>query len=215
MKKKFKLKNFVPLSLAPALATISMCLLFMSATTCTPAWWASTRVTNFEKFHTCNPYMTGNQMIRLPILKNSWVKVPHCLLPEPKDISFSIVVFESEWTKTFGKSDALLVALNSLFIEMDEEDKAVTGYTKSGVKFIDAKIVGLARTPTWIWIHATPTDRLCQTSLVHELVHIALWADSPAGHGDPDHEGEKYPGWSLEHSAFIDRVNKMLCTMDL
>ena len=48
---------------------------------------------------------------------------------------------------------------------------------------------------------------------MHELVHLALRAKN--GHGDPDHEGTKYNGWTIEHSAMILEAKEMLRSFDI
>ena len=57
--------------------------------------------------------------------------------------------------------------------------------------------------------------RLYDTSLVHELVHVAIYALHHGEHGDPDHEGDKYTGWTSEHTDFIKETNNILEGMDL
>ena len=82
-----------------------------------------------------------------------------------------------------------------------------------GDRFSDRKIAGLTRTPSWIWVHTEYGERICQTSFVHELVHVSLWAVH--GTGDPDHLGNKYQGWTIDHTAFIQEMNETLCVLGL
>ena len=51
------------------------------------------------------------------------------------------------------------------------------------------------------------------TSLVHELVHIALWSTPPHYKPDTDHEGHKFKGWTKEHTSFIYDVNWKIMDM--
>ena len=184
----------------------------MGTVTCRPPWVQTN--SDFDKFSTCDPYKDGPQMLKLPVLENAWVTVSHCYFPSTKDITYAIIVFEDEWTKAFGKSVALNIALNNLFVEISEADKSVTGYTVTGTKYVNAPIIGLTRTPRWIWVYSKPGKFLCQTSLVHELVHVAIWSHKVTD-GDPDHEGDKYSGWTDKHTAFIASVNETLCAMSL
>ena len=48
---------------------------------------------------------------------------------------------------------------------------------------------------------------------MHELVHIALRAKY--GHGDADHEGTIYSGWTDNHSAMILEAKEMLRSFDI
>jgi len=61
----------------------------------------------------------------------------------------------------------------------------------------------------------TMPGRLYDTSLVHELVHVAIYAKTNGEHGDPDHEGTKYQGWTKEHTKFIKETNSVLEGMDI
>ena len=52
-----------------------------------------------------------------------------------------------------------------------------------------------------------------KTAFVHELVHASLMALN--GHGDADHQGDKYRGWTKKHSQLIIEVNGFLMLLGL
>ena len=109
---------------------------------------------------------------------------------------------------------AISDALNRLMVEWSSKEKTISGgYGMEGVRFNDRKIVGLTRTPSWVWVYTEYDERICQTSLVHELVHVSLWAVH--GSGDPDHLGKKYKGWTIDHTAFIQEMNETLCILGI
>ena len=60
-----------------------------------------------------------------------------------------------------------------------------------------------------IWVEIK-TSQIWSSSFVHELVHIIVWNQNNGIHGDPDHEGEKFSGWTVEHSELIKKVNNIL-----
>ena len=162
----------------------------------------------------CDPLKTSAQMIKIPILKNAWQMTKRCDLQQPKDTAFAIIIFENAWEQTFGSSPKLLMALHSLMVEWSTEKKNRTAFHLDGVKYINSPVVGLTRTPSWIWVHTQHRQKICETSFVHELVHVAIWAEKSTD-GDPDHEGHQYSGWTPEHTRFIRRVNKALCAIRL
>ena len=67
----------------------------------------------------------------------------------------------------------------------------------------------------FVWIGKGTHPKLYKTSFIHELVHVAIYAANFGAHGDPDHEGQKYKGWSTMHTKFIQDTNEILKSMDL
>ena len=74
-------------------------------------------------------------------------------------------------------------------------------------------VAGLALNPNWIWVEVK-TKFICESAFIHEIVHIILWRTQKV-HGDPDHEGEEYSGWTRAHTDLIKRVNEDLCRLDI
>jgi len=159
------------------------------------------------------PAQNSPQMVRLPILENTWQITYNCDLPKPKDVTMAIVIFEDMWVTTFGRSRVLHNALHELLIEWSSEIKTVSGYFLDGRPYHNREVVGLARDPNWIWVATQPGQKICHTAFVHELVHIAIWS-AKGTDGDLDHEGDKYSGWTPAHTQFIEEVNKSLCDIN-
>lgn len=65
--------------------------------------------------------------------------------------------------------------------------------------------------PSGNHIHVAVRDggNLANTALFHELVHVVLRATN--GSPDPDHEGDRFPGWTPEHTA-LERESKAAFT---
>ena len=72
---------------------------------------------------------------------------------------------------------------------------------------------GLALDKDNIWVEIK-TSKIYHSALIHELVHIMIWRDNII-HGDPDHEGEKFSGWTEAHTRVIKTVNNKLLDLDI
>ena len=97
-------------------------------------------------------------------------------------------------------------------IEWGVEQRFVaSAYDTRGRLVKNAEAFGLAIAPTIIWVKAD-SRWISETSLVHELVHVALWAKN--GTPDPDHEGHQVKGWTPKHTGFIARVNRKLALLN-
>ena len=46
-------------------------------------------------------------------------------------------------------------------------------------------------------------------------MHVAIYAANYGEHGDPDHEGDVYKGWTTMHTKLIGDTNEVLKSMDL
>ena len=93
-----------------------------------------------------------------------------------------------------------------------KEKRVASAYSVSGTLLHNPEVVGLALTPTMIWVRANE-KYISDTSFVHELVHVALWALN--GGADADHEGDEYSGWTPKHTRFIHRTNARLRKFNL
>jgi hypothetical protein len=129
-------------------------------------------------------------------------------------VSIAMHTFLKKWKEQFPHNaigrKGVEGALNSLSTEFSGVKKTANAYTVDGTYSKDLPVSGLTLAPEWIWVRIRPGERLCQTSFVHELVHVAIWALNGTD-GDPDHLGDKYPGWKLEHNIMIQEINKTLC----
>ena len=124
-------------------------------------------------------------------------------------------LFYSEWVKTFGPTKAVEQALDSVMIEFNTQSRGGSAFDEQGVRIQNASFSGLTMTPGFIWVKVKQDPQLiCETSLVHELVHLGIWALKGTD-GDPDHLGPTYFGWTHKHSMLIQDVNQHLCRLGI
>jgi len=157
------------------------------------------------------------EMINLPHSKNAWQIKDSNDVPDPDRISRSIVIFHRMWKEKFGdRRGQVKESLDNLMIEWSTEEKVLlnAGRDNQGRLVKRGRAKGMTLGPTYIWLRTTQYKRVFATSLIHELVHVALWAQECKG-GDPDHEGDKYVCWTKEHTKFIVYLNKILAKLDI
>jgi hypothetical protein len=153
-------------------------------------------------------------MQKLPVYKNGWQIVDSCYSHLPHSTALAIVVFENEWMEEFGRSQKVLDVLTEILVEWSSERRYVSGYFNNGIPYKDLRVSGLALGPKYVGVYTETDVKLCKTSLVHELVHVAIRAEN-GKHGDADHEGPRYKGWTRKHTKFIKKTNKILCEIGL
>jgi len=157
------------------------------------------------------------QMVKIPNYKNSWQVQRGCSFPVSYNVSYVMRLFYSNWKARFGdENEEILKNLNNLVITWEDKKKIITGigFDVNG-KPLNGRARGLTLMPSYIWIWTNPQyKRIAATALVHELVHAALWATNKA-HGDPDHEGDEFRGWTKEHTKLIDDINRILAHKDI
>ena len=105
-------------------------------------------------------------------------------------------------------------SLNRVMIDWSPRKKSGSAYDITGTHLNDASYGGLALSPSYIWVKPHDQEIICESALIHELVHISIWALKGTD-GDPDHMGPKYTGWTVDHSALIQRVNNTLCSLGI
>ena len=163
----------------------------------------------------CDSMGNFPQLIQLPLFHAASQTVESCGLHDRERTAIAMALFYHHYEKQFTDPMGVIShAFNKLMVEWSGKEKKISGgYNMHGNQFSDRKIVGLTRTPSWVWVYTEYDERICQTSLVHELVHVALWAVH--GSGDPDHLGDKYKGWTIDHTAFIQEMNEVLCILGI
>lgn len=154
-------------------------------------------------------------MVKVPSLDNSWLLVSECDMYRREPVAIAMMLFYVEWLKQIGdpRKD-VYNALNNLMIEFSDAEKRASAYDEAGYPILSASLSGVALSPGWIWVKSSHAQLLCESSLVHELVHIAIWSIKKTD-GDPDHTGPKYWGWQVEHSILIQDVNQVLCELGI
>ena len=177
--------------------------------------WKATPVSN-RRIVTCNSTGKFPQLVQLPIFDHSWQVVGSCEQYPQEPVVVALLVFYAEWCVKFGDQyGKLWFALNKILIDWTPAEKAGDAYDVAGNSVHNARFGGVTLTPTIMWVHPWQDAPICKTSLIHELVHIALWNLMPDSGGDADHEGTKYLGWSREHTVFIQKVNSHLCLLGI
>jgi len=114
-------------------------------------------------------------------------------LTEDTELDSALLAFAQEWGSTFdtpGDRAKLEGAFGRLHVEFFAGD---TFDGKRGLTVSAQSVKVAAR--AW---------GLGRTALFHELVHWALW--NLTGEPDPDHQGDRYPGWGPEHDVLIGKL---------
>ena len=132
-----------------------------------------------------------------------------CDFYEKDHVAWAMYIFYELWERDFGdENESLKHALEELQIIWGKDVKDVERVYDIDGNFLEKAVVsGLMIDDTTIWVWAEDYQ-LSETSLIHELTHIAL--RHTCGEPDADHEGDKYVCWDDRHSEFIDSVNQVL-----
>jgi len=157
---------------------------------------------------------------RVPSFRFTYQLTDMCEYYYPSHTALAMSVFYIEWTVTFGDPNRTVRgALDELMIEYNSHQKrlrrvySIDGTYRPGPTIINGMTSENGKY-IFVWAGTMP-GRLYDTSLVHELVHVAIYAYHAGTHGDPDHEGPKYTGWTSEHTEFIKSTNRILEDLDL
>jgi hypothetical protein len=155
-------------------------------------------------------------MVKVPGFGGAWQIVDSCSRHPREKTSIALKLFLLEWTNAFGNSWAINKNIDKLLITWSDNTQRGRGYTEDGRPAPESPIYGRTLTPTAIWVftHSSDSDLICETALVHELVHVAIWANKGTD-GDPDHIGPRYTGWTVDHCALIQRTNEILCELGI
>ena len=183
---------------------------------CMAGPWSPKRSTKpqVSQIEHCDPWDNSPQMVKLPVFSRAWQIVESCDRYPREAVSIAMVFFYMEWHRSFGDDGTVWKSLDGLMIEWSDKKRTFSGFDSSGRRIKDATVSGTALTPGVIWVKSSEFAPICETSLVHELVHIAIW-NIKGTDGDPDHLGKKYSGWTVDHSALIQRVNDQLCVLGI
>ena len=193
---------------------ITWSLLSLGLITCTHRWVAYPQ--NVPEYEKCDIMQNGIQMLKVPGYDMSYIIVPDCYTARRQKVSIALTVFLEEWRKQQPTHSYEKVRANSnqLLIEFNDNTRRVNAYDHSGNFVKNRSASGLAITQSIIWVRLRPGDLLCKSSLVHELVHTAIWANKIID-GDPDHLGRKYTGWGWVEESIMSSTNKRLCELGI
>ena len=184
---------------------------------CMSTWVALPQTDNVpsKQSTACDPDSPFPQLIKLHGLKSSWQMIHNCENSLRERTSIVVVFFYHAWLRQFGDPNGdVFFALNNLVIEWKLEQQPFVGYNVRGDP-VEGMAAGITLTPTYLWSYYEKDMLLCKTSLIHELMHIALWNFSPDSGGDADHEGPKYPGWTITHTKLINNLKNTLCKIGI
>ena len=163
---------------------------------------------------------TPGKVHRIPGFRFAYQQTDMCEYYYPSHTALAFSVFYIEWSVKFGdENNTVKNALDELMVEYNSYQKKISriysidGEYRPGPTVING-LTSENGKYIFVWSGTMP-GRLYDTSLVHELVHVAIYAYHGGEHGDPDHEGPQYPGWTAEHTEFIKDTNRILEDMDL
>ena len=105
--------------------------------------------------------------------------------------------------------------ISNLSIEVSVLPRTVDGVFDVKGNFLkkDVLVSGLALNPNLIWVEVK-TSQIWSSSLAHELVHIIIWRTQGV-HGDPDHEGRQFSGWTSKHTDFLKKFKLKLIDLEI
>ena len=122
-------------------------------------------------------------------------------------VSQALIIFVEEYSNAFDTPhNDIWRALSGLKIEVSVYGRQVSSaFDVDGKLIYNAYVNGLALSKKHIWIEIK-TKQINTTAFIHELAHIVIW-NIQGVHGDPDHEGHEYSGWTRTHTTLIESVN--------
>jgi hypothetical protein len=131
-------------------------------------------------------------------------------------LKLAIKIFIKEYSEEFNTSEEeVWRLLSGLLIEVSAIPRSVHAAYDVNGKLIkgDVPVSGLALSKDHIWVEIK-TSQIWSSALVHELIHIMIWRSNNV-HGDPDHEGSEFSGWSKQHTDFIKRMKNILLSAEI
>tara|TARA_R100000008_G_C3575521_1_gene165023 strand:+ start:490 stop:954 length:465 start_codon:yes stop_codon:yes gene_type:complete len=154
-------------------------------------------------------------MVVVPFFKRATQIVPDCNTYPKHKTALAMMIFYHHWYDWFGDEDLLVKkSLEKVMIEWGLEKKTLKrGYSLKGKLKKHITVVGMTKSNSFIWVWKGYFNKISESSLMHELVHVALRAKY--GHGDRDHEGSKYDGWTVDHTAMILEAKETLRSFDI
>lgn len=162
---------------------------------------------------------------KVPGYRDTLQWAENCNYFDPYHTSLALSVFYIHWYSSFGDlDDSVRLAINEMNIYWTENPIDLGNsipYNLSGKRAKPGtRAWGLCRAEERsIFVYSRKPQmlrdkkRISKTSFIHELVHYSLYFSQ--GDADSDHEGDKYPGGTEQHTYFISGVNNSLQTLDL
>lgn len=162
------------------------------------------------KYSSCSVGDRFPQMISIPFFKSATQIVPNCRTYPKHKTALALMAFYHHWHKNFGDEGQVIKnLLEKVMIEWGTEKKRLkSAYNIRGEKRENPIIIGVVKSKSYVWVWEGYDHKISESSLIHELVHISLRAHN--GHGDADHEGDKYYGWTRRHTEMILEAKEAL-----
>jgi len=174
----------------------------------------NTGLTNVQTF-SCTKDKAGEI---IPGTPNMRMTTTHCndYVFTKESVQKAISLFATRYAESFDMSPLeVWELLRNLTIEVSAIPRTVQNVYDVEGKFHKEPIpvTGLAMSPDLIWVEIK-TSQVWSSSLAHELVHTVIWRTQKV-HGDPDHEGNQFTGWSRKHTEFIKKFNNELMDLEI
>ena len=149
--------------------------------------------------------------IKIPNLENTYHLLDECEV-NPYLVYRTMFVFYEAWLLWFDdEGGQVRESINNVLVEWGDKDRRTpAAYNIHGEYITNVLVNGLALSPGHIWVRRD-SKSIGNSSLVHEMVHIALW--NKYGDADPSHEGGEDTIWTTEHTDFIREVDRILFLM--
>ena len=178
---------------------------------CVAHWSAYPK--NVPSDRRCQSMKSFPQLVQIPGFSSAWQLIHECTVPSEKT-AIAMQLFLHEWEEEFGRSRTVRTNLNAIMIEWSRQNKGGGGYAVDGSYISSATFSGLTISKGTIWVKIKDNTLVCESSLVHELLHASIWALKKTD-GDPDHLGDKYVGWTIRHQLVMQRTNEKLCRLGI
>lgn len=199
---------FIPISLPASSSEISLN-------------WEETSLFHRQVTNKTCASVPADELNPVPGYANTLQKTDECEYFYPSHTSLAMHVFYIEWVNKFKDPDGhVLKALNELEIEYGTYRRRISRIFSIDGTFrpeptIISGLTGRHGRYVFVWIGNGSHPKLYKNSFIHEMVHVAIYAKNFGDHGDPDHEGPVYSGWTTMHTKFISDTNNVLKSLNL
>ena len=187
---------------------LAFLLILSSGKGCTYQEYSS--VTRFN----CYYQMQGRVVPGTPNIR---MFVSHCndYMFDDDKMAKALSIFVHQYSEEFDiPTYRVWSLLHALRIEMSAVPRSVpAAFDINGKALRNVPVSGVALSKDWIWVEVK-TKQMWSSALAHELVHIIIWRRNQI-HGDPDHEGKEWSGWTKKHTKLIKKFNKRLLELEI